>query len=358
MAIYHLSVKAISRSAGRSATASAAYRAGEMIIDERTGACFDYSRKAGVQSTTIVLPDGAPDWASDRAKLWNAAEQKETRKNSTVAREFEIALPAELSAEERARLAVDFAREIVLKHGCAADVAIHAPNPLGDQSNHHAHILLSTRRLSADGFTQKTRELDDKATGSQLVIEWRERFAVLQNSRLKESGINAQVDHRSLKDQDIDRAPTRHLGPTATDFERRQGEPSRRRLDHEAEAIERLVRAKAIGELERQSREINQSIIDLTTDLAAARVEREREKEREKEQLRKQAAMGVDTFRQSYAQHKAEQQRQNIEQQKQQQAELDRQQAMQALAAHRIEVERQQQMEIEQNQRRRDGPDW
>ena len=113
MAIFHLSVKTVSRSAGRSATAAAAYRAGVEITDERTGEIHDYTRKGGVESAELVLPAGAPEWAADRAALWNAAEQAEKRKNSTVAREFEIALPEELSPAERQRLARDLAREIV-----------------------------------------------------------------------------------------------------------------------------------------------------------------------------------------------------------------------------------------------------
>jgi hypothetical protein len=96
MATYHLSAKTISRSHGRSATGAAAYRTGARIIDERTGVIHDYRRRRGVEARLLILPDDAPNWASDRARLWNAAEQAETRKNSTVAREFEIALPAEL----------------------------------------------------------------------------------------------------------------------------------------------------------------------------------------------------------------------------------------------------------------------
>ena len=151
MASYHLSAKTISRSQGRSATGAAAYRSGTRIDDERTGTVHDYRRRRGVEATFLLLPADAPDWASDRARLWNAAEQAETRKNSTVAREFEIALPAELDAGERRRLAADFARELVARHGCAADVAIHRPGRTGDQRNHHAHILLTTRRLTAAG---------------------------------------------------------------------------------------------------------------------------------------------------------------------------------------------------------------
>ena len=127
MAIYHLSVKAVSRSAGRTATAAAAYRAGCEIADERTGEIHDYTRKGGVESAEIVLPDGAPEWATDRAKLWNAAELAEKRKDACVAREFEVALPAELSPAARRGLALDFAKDMANREGCAVDVAIHAP---------------------------------------------------------------------------------------------------------------------------------------------------------------------------------------------------------------------------------------
>jgi len=123
MPIYHLSVKTISRSSGRSATASAAYRAADVITDNRTGEHHDYSRKGGVVSAVLFLPKNSPDWATDRAALWNAAEASEKRKNSTVAREFEIALPSELSAASRQALAYRFAHELVKRHGCAADVA-------------------------------------------------------------------------------------------------------------------------------------------------------------------------------------------------------------------------------------------
>ena len=234
MAIYHLSVKTIGRSEGRSATAAAAYRAADKITDERTGEIHDYTRKGGVSYTEILLPDNAPDWATNRAELWNAAEQSETRKNSTVAREFEIALPSELSEKERQRLAVDFAKEIVERHKVAADIAIHEPIRGGDNKNHHAHILITTRQLTEDGFTKKTRELDDRKSGA--VDYWRERFAELQNDRLKQNGITETVDHRSLEAQGIDREPSQHLGVAATHYERRTGKPSTKRLNFEEAA--------------------------------------------------------------------------------------------------------------------------
>ena len=281
MAIYHLSVKTISRSAGRSATAAAAYRAGVAITNERTGEIHDYTRKGGVESSALILPEKSPEWARDRAQLWNAAEQAEKRKNSTVAREFEIALPAELSPAERERLAHDFTRELVKRHGCAADVAIHAPGKEGDNRNHHAHILLSTRRLEESGFTEKTRELDDQKTGKVIVTEWRERFATLQNERLREAGHSVQVDHRSLEAQGIEREATRHLGPTATAIERRTGQPSHKRQQHNEDALERLQRARDAGELERQGKEADRSIIDLSGDLEAAKRERATQQERQ-----------------------------------------------------------------------------
>ena len=288
MAIYHLSVKTISRSEGRSSTAAAAYRAGVEITDKRTGEIHDYTRKGGVESATIILPDNAPEWARDRAQLWNAAEQAEKRKNSTVAREFEIALPAELSPAEREKLAHDFARELVKHHGCAADVAIHAPGKEGDNRNHHAHILLSTRRLTLDGFGEKCRELDTAKTGAVIIKEWRERFATLQNERLREAGHAVQVDHRSLEAQGIEREATRHLGPTATAIERRTGQPSHKRQQHNEDALERLQRARDAGELERQAKELERSIIDLTGDLEAAK--RERAEQQEREVLERQLA--------------------------------------------------------------------
>jgi len=243
MAIFHLSVKTISRSSGRSATGASAYRAGERIKDHQTGEIHDYTRKSGVEYVEIIAPSTAPEWALERELLWNEAEKKETRSNSRVAREFEIALPAELSPEDRKQLALDFTRALVERHGFVADLAIHEPGKEGDQRNHHAHILVTTRRIDGNGFTEKTRELDDKVTGPELVIEWREKFAEIQNEFLKKNEIDSRVDHRSLKDQGIDREPTVHLGPSATEFERRTGLKSRIRQSFEG-TIQKALEVK------------------------------------------------------------------------------------------------------------------
>lgn len=233
MAIFHLSVKTISRSAGRSATAAIAYRSGEKVMDERTGLVHDYTRRRGVEHTEIFLPENAPAWASQREQLWNAAELAEKRKNSTVAREFEVALPAELNREQRLELVREFSRDLVQRHGMAVDVAIHEPGKEGDHRNHHAHILCSTRRLTPEGFKDKTRELDDQKSGE--VSHWRERWAEMSNRHLENAGRQERIDHRSLEAQraaaiergdteqaaKLERLPTVHLGPNVVQMEQR-----------------------------------------------------------------------------------------------------------------------------------------
>jgi hypothetical protein len=276
MAIYHLSVKAISRSSGRTSTAAAAYRAGVEITDTRTGEVHDYTRKRGVVSADLVLPDWAPEWAADRSALWNAAEKAERRKDACVAREYEVALPAELSAEGRRQLALDFAKEMADREGCAVDVAIHEPGREGDDRNHHAHILRTTRKVGPEGLTDK---LDTEKAGRSRRDDLegvRARWAELCNERLRDAGIEATVDHRSLKAQGIEREPTRHLGPTASAIERRTGDASRRRLDFDQAVTERLTRAKELGQLERERDTLQSSILDLSGDLAAAKTERDR----------------------------------------------------------------------------------
>ena len=136
-----------------------------------------------------------------RASLWNHAEAAEARKNAATAREWEIALPAELDSEERQDLAFRFASDLVDRYGVVADVAIHAPHRDGDKRNHHAHILTTTRRIAGDGFTVKTRELDDRKLGSQNVIDMRAHWAEMQNAALERSGSIDRVDHRSLEAQ-------------------------------------------------------------------------------------------------------------------------------------------------------------
>lgn len=235
MASYHLSVKTIKRSAGRSATAAAAYRSASVIACDREGREHDYTAKRGVEACFILAPDDAPSWVQDRAALWNAAEARETRSNSVTAREWELALPSELSDAARIDIARAFAQALVERYGVAADVAIHAPHCEGDQRNHHAHILTTTRVLSADGLTDKTRTLDAASTGGPEIEAMRGYWAELQNHALELAGQEERVDHRSLevqreealslgdtlKAEELDREPELKLGPAANAIERR-----------------------------------------------------------------------------------------------------------------------------------------
>jgi hypothetical protein len=236
MASYHLSVKTIKRSAGRSSTAAAAYRAGERIECQREGRLHDYTAKRGIEETFILTPEHAPTWAQDRSALWNAAEESETRRNSVTAREWELALPSEISAEDRSQITRDFALELVSRYGVAVDVAIHAPHREGDQRNHHAHIMTTTRKLEQEGFTTKTRVLDSAKTGGVEIEQMRGVWAELQNRALERVGEVERVDHRSLeaqreealiqgdtlKAEEFDRDPEVKLGPAANAMERRE----------------------------------------------------------------------------------------------------------------------------------------
>jgi len=205
-------VKVISRSKGHSATAAAAYRAGVCITCERTGKKHDYSRRKGVVSVSIVFPEGNPVFS--RQRLWGACEARENRKNSRTAREWMFSLPFELSPAGRQRAVRRVARHLAARHGVAVDCAIHAPPEGGDPRNHHAHLLMTTRRMEGGNLKSKTRELDDKATGAQIVKEWRNLTAEILNREiaLEQEQQAVHVEHRSFADRGIDQEPTKHRG--------------------------------------------------------------------------------------------------------------------------------------------------
>jgi ATP-dependent exoDNAse (exonuclease V) alpha subunit len=291
MAIYHLSVKPVSRGGGRSATAAAAYRAAELVHDHTSGETFDYTRKRGVEHTEIVLPTSAArrdiNWARDREALWNEAERAENRSNSRVAREYEIALPHELTKAQRLVLVRGFASEIANRHGVAVDFAIHAPHREGDERNHHAHLLATTRVIEAGGLGEKAtiewsdtnRRKAELEPARKEIEAIRERWAALINEKLLEQGHEARVDHRSLAAQGIEREPTSHLGPAVAGMERRGiATEVGKRLGREAmeAAQQRLERAAEIGRIEREARALSASILDLSGNIMAARQERDR----------------------------------------------------------------------------------
>jgi len=212
MAIYHLSMKILSRSKGYSAVASAAYRAGEKILDERTGVIHDYTRKNGVASAVILTPANAPAWCANRAELWNAVEKAERRKNSQLAREFELAIPRELAQDAARETVLNFVRENFVSRGMIADVAFHN---LGG-SNPHAHIMLSMRAITPDGFGEKVREWNDWTHAET----WRGSWADHANRALANAGYQEEIDHRSYERQGVEKTPGIHLGKSACAMEK------------------------------------------------------------------------------------------------------------------------------------------
>mgnify|MGYP002620025081 CR=1 FL=1 len=212
MAIYSFRASIVKRSDGRSSVAAAAYRAGERLVDERTGTPCDYTQKGGVLHAEIIAPSHAPDWVLDRATLWNSVEARETRINSQVAREFTLALPHELNDQQREELVRSFLEKECVSRGMVADFAIHLPDRDGDQRNHHAHVLLTLREITPEGFSRKAREWNDPA----LLSGWREQWAEHTNAALERAGRPERVDHRTLEAQGEDREPTLHEGPDVT----------------------------------------------------------------------------------------------------------------------------------------------
>ncbi|TAW48702.1 Ti-type conjugative transfer relaxase TraA [Rhizobium ruizarguesonis] len=253
MAIYHFSMKPIARSGGRSAVASAAYRAAVRLTNERDGLTHDFSNRQGVEHAEIVLPAGVrADWARKRSALWNAAERAEKRSDARIAREFEIALPHELSAEQRLALTRAFALHLANRYGAAVDFAIHRPGGGGDIRNSHAHLMMTTREVRENGLGDKTlleREnrwlLANHLPPSQLQLkDLRQAWEHLANTHLERVGLDIRIDNRSHLEAGITIEPTEHVGVHATQIDRQGGAVSRVRIspqsaDRNAETIRR-----------------------------------------------------------------------------------------------------------------------
>jgi len=296
VAIFHLSVKTVSRSTGRSAVAAAAYRTGDTLTNERDGRQHDYANRTGVDESFIIAPAGC-EWVHNRSALWNAAEQTEKRSNSVIAREYVLALPAELDAKERVNLARSFASAVIERYGVAADVALHAPSAGGDDRNYHAHILTTTREVEPDGLGKKTRILDAAKTGGPEIESLRELWAMQCNEALERHQKPARIDHRSYERQGVAKMPTLHLGPTSATIERRhkaaqerKGEPykprtfkaqenERRRTmnDHVREMVCEL--AATVREVAEQARNAKKSAVHAL--LRAVGMQRREEERRE-----------------------------------------------------------------------------
>jgi Ti-type conjugative transfer relaxase TraA len=215
MAIYHLHVKVIGRTAGSSAVASAAYRSGSRLRDERLDRSHNFSAKRGVVHSEVMLPENAPEAWGDRERLWNDVEAFEVRKDAQLAREVEFAIPREMTQAQGIELARDFARGEFVGRGMIADLNVHWDFSEDGMPKPHAHVMLTMRAVDANGFGRKVRDWNR----TEMVERWRERWAALGNERLAELDIDARIDHRSLEAQGIPLEPQSQIGAPAKRIE-------------------------------------------------------------------------------------------------------------------------------------------
>ena len=262
IAIYHCSIKIVSRGKGKSAVAAAAYRSGEKLTNEWDGLTHDYTKKGGVVHSEILLPAHAPPAFSDRSTLWNSVELSEKSNNAQLAREVEIALPVELSREEQTRLVREYCSSQFVSKGMIADFNLHDTGG----GNPHAHILLTMRPLDERGAwlpkskkeyvldengekirlpsgRYKTRKVDLVDWNNRENAEvWRRAWADLANDFLAQNNRPERIDHRSYERQGIDQIPTVHVGVSATQMEKKGIVTERGELNRSIKAANRILR--------------------------------------------------------------------------------------------------------------------
>ncbi|MEK1474433.1 MobQ family relaxase [Limosilactobacillus fermentum] len=242
MAIFHMSFSNISAGKGRSAIASAAYRSGKKLFDQKEGRSYFYARSVMPESF-ILTPKNAPAWASDREQLWNEVERKDRRANSRYAKEFNVALPVELSEDEQKELLTKYVQENFVDEGMVADVAIHRDHP----DNPHAHVMLTNRPFNPDGTwglkSKRENILDENGnktyTGNsrfprsrkvwlvdwdkkEKITEWRHNWAVSVNQVLEQKNIPDRISEKSFIEQGIDDTPMQHEGINSKRYERKE----------------------------------------------------------------------------------------------------------------------------------------
>ena len=247
--------------------AHASYQSGEKLqgkedkVGKNGKITHDYRSKGGVVHKEILLPDNAPPEYTDRETLWNAVEASETRKNSQLAREIIVALPRELSLQEQIEVMREYVRENFVKKGMIADFAIHDTG----ENNPHAHIMLTTRHVTPDGFGGKNRDWNKK----EFLLSYREAWAHIINSTFEHKGMDERIDHRSYKEQGIDRLPYIHLGHEAAALEKKgirttKGDYNRKIKRRNAE---HAIKEAEIMELQEA---ITQGIKEATTQIITA----------------------------------------------------------------------------------------
>lgn len=212
MAIYHFSAKVISRANGSSAVASAAYRSASELHDDRLGRDHDFSNKAGVIHSEVMLPQGASERLNDRSTLWNEVEAGEKRKDAQLAREVEFSIPREMNEKQGAALARDFVKKQMVDRGMVADLNVHWDKAKDGSPKPHAHVMLAMRDVGPEGFGKKNRDWN----ATELLKDWREAWSAHVNERMAELGLEGRIDHRSYEAQGIALEPQHKIGPAAS----------------------------------------------------------------------------------------------------------------------------------------------
>ena len=234
--------------------AAAAYRSGEKLVNEWDGMTHDYTRKGGVVHTEIMLPSHAPPEFQDRSTLWNSVEQIEKSSTAQLAREIEVALPIELSRAEQLALVRSFVKDNFVDAGMCADFAIHDKGT----GNPHAHIMLTIRPIKENGKwgakCRKVYDLDGKGGWKSHredttdwnqrgnAEKWRAAWAAYTNRALEAAGRPERIDHRSYKRQGVDKIPTVHMGPAASQMERRGVATEKGDINREIAADNKLLK--------------------------------------------------------------------------------------------------------------------
>ncbi|MBB4611270.1 Ti-type conjugative transfer relaxase TraA [Sphingomonas yabuuchiae] len=212
MAIYHFSAKVVSRANGSSAVASAAYRSASELHDDRLNRNHDFSNKAGVIHSEVMLPEGAPERLNDRSTLWNEVEAGEKRKDAQLAREVEFSIPREMSEKQGVQLARDFVKQQFVDRGMVADLNVHWDKAKDGTPKPHAHVMLAMRDVGPEGFGKKNRDWNS----TELLKDWREAWSAHVNERMAELGLEGRIDHRSYEAQGIALEPQHKIGPAAS----------------------------------------------------------------------------------------------------------------------------------------------
>lgn len=333
MAIFHLSVKMISRRKGKSAVAAAAYRSGEKITSDYDGITHDYTRKRGVVMTEILLPRNAPIRFYNRSRLWNAVEKIEKAKNAQLAREVEVSIPKELNFEEGYHLVKEFCQRNFVDKGMIADICFHDK---GD-GNPHAHIMLTVRPFNEDRswgskqkkeyildengekiYDQKKRQYKCKSVPTTdwndrgNVEKWRKNWADMCNRYLKKSGHDERIDHRSYERQELEILPTKHLGTAASQMEKRNIKTERGEFNRHIKMVNKMIRfyneeiLKLKEEVKQLAQSVKDKIIKVARNLERLRknllctVYAEKDNDKKMEQFRKLIPRDMDVIKTAY----------------------------------------------------------